>query len=449
MLKIGLKTRDYCDNLIQEVYETCSKDYRFENSFDLNTYEDGLSWCLDVLVNGNTLQKSFLSSELPLKATFSFPTLRDLSNSITIAKVFKTLRGSLKNLMAFYNSVIDESVEQEIVAMIYDQYGHFTLPQWFLFCFRAKAGKFKTSFQNISVRGLTNEFLFEWLITFDKVINECAINLDYSAWEHERQKHLGNLKSINFSPTTIERLSKINEEIALRRVRENRIDDEVSKVLKRSYHTYVNDPHSIEINDGKQNQVLGKLTKVRKYTYNDLKYYLHYFFSAYTFDERTQSFNIIIEKVESLISSIEHEKVVKDKYREILIRYVIRHIDKVVSDMKNHLYSIIKESFLLNNLHLSELMEMLNVTYNGDSEILDEKALGKVISIFIRQKKSQKHKKYYNIMEKELSKESPNVVTRDLFIFAEMKVLISTCLGEAFIESIEGVRNGIISALES
>lgn len=119
---------------------------------------------LGVCLRGTTSQKAALIRHLPMETGFAFPECAALfrGDLHRWETGLMFLSANIERLAAYFGGPLPADI-RETSERLLENFGGLTPVDWVRFFDMCRDGKFRSEFQNVSVRGVTSEFLTDWL----------------------------------------------------------------------------------------------------------------------------------------------------------------------------------------------------------------------------------------------------------------------------------------------
>jgi hypothetical protein len=140
-----------------------------------------------ICTGGNTKQRNALARKLTIKDGLALESTEALINKakdkvVTMQIYDKCIADNIVLLAETFGCEFKGDL-LDVADVLRNAYKYFSLLDWNLFFNYCKDGRYKTEYQNISVRGINLEFLNEWVKQYDGERDEAiaAANHDYKA----------------------------------------------------------------------------------------------------------------------------------------------------------------------------------------------------------------------------------------------------------------------------
>lgn len=212
-------------------------------NIDFAEYPDVKTFVLHIAFEGTAAQKSAVANSFPMKCTFATPEIHT-TDRVKALKTAQYLEREIKLLSAEHG--VSYSGDPSTMAMdILTEFGGMTHLDCIKFFHNAKLSKYKTEMQHVSARGITREFLIDWL---NKYLDER---------EEARHSILNDISEVNKTGSIEETYEKANPAV----LRQLRAEADKRTEMVRKAHSegmkqpddqfYTNNLFGITAEDGK------------------------------------------------------------------------------------------------------------------------------------------------------------------------------------------------------
>ena len=151
-----------------KVYQAFNSDIRLVD-FQIDKFENFEIALVELILNANYLKVQAVANALSVPGCISRPsiTLLMTTGKLDMKKCIIILLRMLENLFNFFPNSASNSLE-ELAWQIVVDYKDFSLEDFVLFFDLCRRKEFATEYQHISTRGVTSEFLIDWLMAYRK-----------------------------------------------------------------------------------------------------------------------------------------------------------------------------------------------------------------------------------------------------------------------------------------
>ena len=154
--------KNYQKNKIEAIF----RDPRMRD-FRRKDYDSLFDMVKDVIQEGKSIHFQTLAHHLSFEDALYLPSLKSIEeNGTEIKKILELILLILGNLYEYFERQIN-GITEEVAWNIKRSYAHFSIPDILIFCQNCKQKKYSNSFQHVTVRGITPEFIELWLKEYE------------------------------------------------------------------------------------------------------------------------------------------------------------------------------------------------------------------------------------------------------------------------------------------